>query len=471
VFALRVRYLTDRVYSAIFEDGDAKRTAEWPPHPSRLFSALVAAWGDGGAEEELKLALRWLEEQAPPVIYAGQHSPRRLVQAFVPVNDDRKLPEDRSRKRRAFPSASLSDPDVYFVWNTEPSFETAAALEQILRRTSSLGHSSSLVAVEIAGTPPKGDWTVWQPSASKGVRMRVSYSGRLQELSQSYEKFKKDPTKVNRPSIGRTILYDWTSERPSKVAQGFFDEMIVLRRDTGPRASLRSTLSVLAAFRGAIQKHVPDPVPEYLSGHAPESTPTNPVRSEKPHVAFIPLAFVSAQHATGEILGAALLLPTTLTLEQRSQCWDVVSSITELAMPWGRWIVSLADAEERRRALQHETWVRPHTIWSTVTPFVFDRYPKDAYGKEAEQVVRAAFARVGLPEPCELDLHYNPWHLGVPKAALFPPAPARPGKPQRYHCHVWARFEQPISGPVIAGAGRYYGYGFFAPLFPNKVWR
>jgi len=464
VFALRVKYLTGRVYSAIFEDGDAKRAPEWPPHPSRLFSALVAAWGDGGAEEELKPALKWLEEQTAPVIYAGRHSPRWLVQSFVPVNDDSGLPEDRSRKPRAFPSASLSHPDVYFVWEAEPPIEAAAALERILQRTSYLGHSSSLVAVEIASAPPEGDWTVWQPSGSKGERMRVTHSGRLKELCDSYERFQRDPSKIHRPSRGKTALYSPASSSRPTAVQGVFKEMILLRRDAGPRASLRSTLGVLAALRGAIQKHAPDPVREYLSGHAPESTPANPVRSEKPHVALVPLPFVAAPRATGEILGAALLLPTTLTVDERRECWDVAASITELGMSWGRWMVSIADAEEHRRTLRHEMWAGPHKVWSTVTPFVFDRYPKDPYGEEAEQIVRAAFARVGFPEPRELVLHYNPWQNGVPKATLFPPAPARPGKPQRYHCHVLARFEQTIAGPVVAGAGRYYGYGLFAPL-------
>jgi CRISPR-associated protein Csb2 len=472
MFALRVRYLTGRVYSAIFEDGDTKRTTEWPPHPSRLFSALVSAWGEGGAEEELRPALQWLEEQPAPKIYAGHHSPRKLVQSYVPVNDDRKMPEERSRKRRAFPSAFLSDPDVYFVWESKPPVHLAAALDQILLRTSYLGQSSSLVAVEISDLPPERNWAMWQPEASKGVRMRVPHSGRLQDLCARYERFRKNPTKVHRPSVGRTTLYSKASgEGNQQPAQGVFDQMVVFRREAGPKASLRSTLSLLAALRGAIQKHSPDPIPEYLSGHSSGSTLENPVPSEKPHVALVPLSFIGAQHATGEILGAALLLPVTLTLKERTHCWDVASSITELAMPWGRWIVSLADAEERRRSLQSETWSPSHNIWSTVTPFVFDRYPKDPYGKEAEQVVRAAFARVGLPEPCELDLHYNPWHLGVPKASLFPPAPARPTKPQRYHCHVLAQFDQPIKGPVVAGAGRYYGYGFFAPLFSKRVWQ
>src|SRR3954449_4485846 len=104
MFALRVTYLMGRVYSAVYDDGNTKVEPEWPPHPSRLFSALVAAWGDGGAEENLRPALEWLDIQEPPTIYAGECTLRRQVQAFVPVNDSSKLPEDRPRKPRTFPS-------------------------------------------------------------------------------------------------------------------------------------------------------------------------------------------------------------------------------------------------------------------------------------------------------------------------------------------------------------------------------
>src|SRR5437588_12956028 len=103
MFALRVTYLTGRVHSAVFDDGDVKAEPEWPPHPSRLFSALVAAWGDGGSEKELQPALEWLESQGSPTIYAPDCTRRKLVQAFVPVNDSVTLPEDRPRKPPAFP--------------------------------------------------------------------------------------------------------------------------------------------------------------------------------------------------------------------------------------------------------------------------------------------------------------------------------------------------------------------------------
>ncbi|SPF56365.1 conserved hypothetical protein [Candidatus Sulfopaludibacter sp. SbA4] len=134
----------------------------------------------------------------------------------------------------------------------------------------------------------------------------------------------------------------------------------------------------------------------------------------------------------------------------------------------GWWEVSVADAEERRRALRPDTWTGARAVWATVTPFVFDRFPKDPYGEEAARIVREALTRVGLPEPREIDLHYNAWQIGVPKASMFPAAPARPDKPQRYHCHVRVRFESAVAGPVIAGAGRYYGYGLFRGLFDGE---
>ena len=40
--------------------------AEWPPHPARVFCALVASSADGAAGS----ALRWLESQPAPEIWA-----------------------------------------------------------------------------------------------------------------------------------------------------------------------------------------------------------------------------------------------------------------------------------------------------------------------------------------------------------------------------------------------------------------
>ena len=460
MLAIRATYLMGRVYSSVFQDGDSKVEAEWPPHPSRLFSSLVSAWGDGGEEEELRPALEWIEQQNPPVVYASEISRRKTVQAFVPINDLAKLAEHRSRKPRTFPSGTLADPHVYFVWDGQPPEKVIKGLRTILLRTSSLGHSASLVAMELS-EPPASEQSAWQPDPAGDMRMRIPYGGRLDELTKRYEMFRRTPEKIFRPTAGESCLYSRQKPEEEPPAQGLFDQMIVIRRFQGPRTSLRSALSLTNALRGAVQAHSLQPVPEYISGHAPGSTQEKPVRSESPHLAFVALPVVDFSYAAGEIMGLAVLLPAALTQEDRAICWAAVGEVQSLTTPWGRWEVELADAEERRKALREKTWTAAGRLWSTVTPFVFDRFPKDPYGPEAERVVRDAFERSGFPAPVAIDVHYNPWHTGVPKASVFPPVPARPGKPKRYHCHVRVEFDREVAGPMVAGAGRYYGYGLF----------
>ncbi len=471
MLALRVTYLLGRVYSARFEDGDGKADPEWPPHPSRLFSALTAAWGDGGAEEELRTALEWLEQQPPPRILFGRHTTRALVQAFVPVNDSEMLPEDRSRKGRVFPSASLTNSDVYFVWEASPTQEVRAKLDQILLRASSVGHSSSLVSVEIAEQVNADGLTEWRPGTSRGERLRIPNEGRLMDLVARHGRFAESGSKIHRPTAGRTTLYGPAPKTPSQVVRGVFEQIVVFKKDSGPKTSLRSALSLTSALRGALLKFGPQPPPEFLSGHAPGSTPEAPVRSDTPHVAFVPLANVAFPHSTGELMGVALVLPRSFTREERRACWRAAESIERLAMPWGVWAVALADGEEDRHALLPGTWTRESAVWATITPFVFDRYPKEPFGEEAEEFVRHAFIRSGFPAPVEVDLHYNPWLAGVPRASEFPPARARQGKPQRYHCHARVRFEQKVEGPLLAGAGRFYGYGLFRQVWENRSGR
>ena len=350
------------------------------------------------------------------------------------------------------------------MWEESPDAEVRAKLDEILKRTSSLGHSSSLVSVEITDSIDSERLTEWRPGAQRGARLRIPYPGRLDELIQRHRRFEETGAKIFRPNLGRTTVYSAEQKRGEEPAAGAFEHMILLKRSAGPRASLRSTLSLTAALRGAVMKEAPQPVPEFISGHAAGSTLENPIPATRAHVAFVPLANIGHAYADGDVMGVAVVLPRDLTRAQRAVCWATAERIEKLTTQWGDWDVVLADAEEQRRTLLPDTWMKPGRVWATVTPFVFDRFPKDPYGSEAEATVRMAFARAGFPEPRELDLHYNPWHTGVPKASLFPPAPARPRKPQRYHCHVRAAFERPIAGPVLAGAGRFYGYGLFRLL-------
>ena len=84
-FGIEVNFLTGRFVATFHND---RRQHEWPPHPARLFSALVAAWADADEPDRSeRAALEWLEAQAPPAIAASGAVPRTAAAHFVPVND------------------------------------------------------------------------------------------------------------------------------------------------------------------------------------------------------------------------------------------------------------------------------------------------------------------------------------------------------------------------------------------------
>src|SRR5579885_218628 len=466
MFAVRVRYLTGRVCAAVFDEGDAKETVEWPPHPSRLFSALVASWGESGEQPELRAALEWLERQPPPSLYFSGCSVRRRVNVYVPVNDESGvcnflgLTMSDGRKPRTFPSASMDNPDVWFVWPSQLPDELRAPMNELLRRTPSLGHSSSMVSLEIGETPPAG-LERWAPGEEEGVRIRVPSAGRLAELVESYQRFREKPSKVFRPSRGSTALYSSAGEARMEPARGIFREMAILCRSDGERAPLTAALQITTALRAAMMKLERQPAPEAISGHAPGSSEDCPAPSQRPHVAFAPLAFVAAAHATGEIQGVAAILPASLSEDERAMVLRTMRRVQELRMAFGVWRVERVATDDARVNLQPYTWMRPSQTWATVTPYVFDRYPRDPYGEEAQETVKASFERVGLPRPASVALMKTSVHMGVPPAAAFPPAPLRAGRPRRFHIHALVVFDREVRGPVLAGAGRFYGYGLF----------
>lgn len=85
MLALRLEYLTGRAVATSYND---RSTAEWPPHPARLFSALVATWAEQDPPQPAEWqALEWLETLPPPNLVCSEAHARRVVTHFVPVND------------------------------------------------------------------------------------------------------------------------------------------------------------------------------------------------------------------------------------------------------------------------------------------------------------------------------------------------------------------------------------------------
>ena len=249
--------------------------------------------------------------------------------------------------------------------------------------------------------------------------------------------------------------------------------LIVLRmeRDEGlyRRLDLACSLQITSRWREAVltdSNDLSSSVRSALSGHDAEGAPL-----EDPHLAFLPLGFVSHNHADGHLLGMAVALPRDLSATDRRAVVRALGRVRQLNLGrLGVWRLETVAESRPPWALHPEGWTaHPSgaTDWSTVTPVAFDRHPKAkgraAYRDEVAAMLRRCCSRVGLPEPRVIVASPVSSHAGVPPAHAFPRLERKDGSLRR-HTHCILVFESPVCGPMVLGAGRYRGYGFCRPL-------
>jgi CRISPR-associated protein Csb2 len=455
MIAFRVEYLTGVVRAADFGAGNDKSAPEWPPHPSRLFSALVSAWATAGRPEVGRQALQWLERQAPPAVHASEVQHHSLVTSYVPVNDDLALPA--SRQPRRFPAVVPDSNVVYMIWpDAGPGAEIRQSLEHLTSLIPSLGHSSSLVDVRLCDNVPPPTLT---PADTGTMRLRVPGPGRLATLEALYEVGR-------RPDAGRWQLYGPVPTPRPHGSVGNFGEMFMFRLGHGiAPIPLAGTLRLCAAMRGAVIARADQPPVEVITGHAAGSTVDCPLPSLRPHIAFVPLADVGHRFARGHVTGVAAVLPRKLTQSDRLQCLRALGRVEELWLgPLGRFPLERQGTDTEQQALLSETWTRASMAWATVTPVVFGRFPDEPFGPEAQQMIVETCVRAGYPVPEAIELGPIAWVPGAPASHDYPARPEGPGRPKRFHVHARLSFLEPLAGPVIVGAGRYYGYGLCRPI-------
>ena len=554
-FAIEVNFLTGRYVATAYND---RRRSEWPPHPARLFSAMVAAWRDGERPDlNERRALEWIENQAAPGIAASRADPRSSVSHFVPVNDAsivsrtlqarrasevyglmdllrrelaasggkvtkdaarlrRKLasrrnlsstvsrtgttsvgsaramfPDGRGKQERRFPSVFPETPQVTYVWESRPDAEAAVALDQLLERVTRLGHSSSLVSCRIAPTPPDPTQVVTKDGT--GSRLRTVRPGQLAELERMYARHQG----VRPRSLPFTaVRYREATALPSDTVRepNTCGDWIVFEFAHGSRSfPATRTVELATAMRAAILAYAQDPIPEAVTGHRPDGAPT-----VSPHVAIVPIPFVGSRHADGRVLGIAVSIPHGIDHVSRTAVYRAIGT-WERTMQEGagdrseyplKLTMGTRGAVHLRRivggsdlaSLQPEVWSKNSHRWTSVTPVALPQHPgsltKGAEGTRAkawgraETAVRLACTHVDLPEPAAVALSLDPWVAGARKTAHFPPFRQRGREEQpvrRQLVHASMTFDHLVRGPLMIGAGRFFGLGLMRPVQESTV--
>jgi CRISPR-associated protein Csb2 len=479
MLTLEIELLTS-VYRAALPDGSG---AEWPPHPERVYSALVQAWGDGGCDRGEREALEWLERQSPPWIEADREedcTPRDAPTVYVPPNDDRGvdlsvLPDRRRRQGRWFHAAIPAAPVILLHWpEAAASAQDEAALAVLAHRVASLGHSSSLVRFAFTDAQPQSQERLWLPSTEGSLSVSIPHPGRLENLARWH-------TRGERPRAGWAIRYKAPSRKdaakPRASVFGPTSEWFVFEHTDGFRPDIIAFAHVAKRVRDSLMAHGPQPVPEVLSGHTKDGGVTT-----RPHVAVVPLANVGWTHATGDLLGFAVVLPREVEAADRrdvlkalagfARIQDGDQAIAELHFgKFGTWRLEHIPAPVRS-SLKPGRWCGAAKVWASVTPVLLDRFPDHGEAIEEARLVSVACRNIGLPEPVAIEFHK---HSAV-KGAL-PAYPARGDRrrpdwsfpegakyARRPRRHVVLRFADSVQGPLILGAGRFHGLGLCLPL-------
>lgn len=351
-FILRVDYLNHLVTGC----GGQKDKLEYPPHPDRLFMALVATAAktrvyDAGAKEYVpklkyplyRRALEWLESQEPPAIYAPPELlDSGVLHTFVPVNykihnAGNKIvlppydPGARYRVPRLRPIGIIDRP-LFYAWQSDPEGDIREALADLAKDVPYLGTTWSSVAVRVVAEieEPYRNGPCLRPLKQTGTpyggrlalqSLRVPAPGRIDDLDREYRRviafLRNTSTKPSeareismRTFIGAPqVRYIW--DRPIKGEGHVFARSALARFRVRPSIPLiwsgllaEAVHASLASAVAGLGKRFPDTdVEGYATG--------NGCFKERPHIFFVPLSNVGFQYSDGTIKGFALLFPAS----------------------------------------------------------------------------------------------------------------------------------------------------------------
>lgn len=484
MLVFEIEYLQRVSYAAKYNRPDEP---EWPPHPDRVFMALVGAWGSAGCSAAGADALRWLESQGPPEIAAPDANPRSRFKNFVPTSSNEaqgfgyldatnllQITQSIVRKERMFPAVVLPDdrPTVHMIWrDVSPSAIVRDSLELLAGLVSHVGHSASLTRVSVASkTDVEPSYVASKDDSASDLLLRCPHPGRLEALVSRFS----DATSVmipSWPSTAPTCRYHRPKSKPAEGAMGPSEEWVVLAA-TGLVPILRAFPMVGKAMRDTVMSHTQEEVHKIISGHTPNGRPL-----EEPHLAILPMANVGwGKYSDGELLGLALVLPraSKYGTSERRQLRRAVSQFLDSKQGGG--ILRLGEsgtvslrrsATIAKKSLLPDRYTEVDRTWASVTPVVLDKHPKKQH--TPEDIITESCGRAGLPHPLSVIISRYSEVPGAPPAFVNKNAQVdwRPPKPgmfdNRFVCHAVLTFETDVRGPVLVGAGRYYGMGLFLP--------
>lgn len=448
---LQIGFPAGRYFAASMAD---PRKPEWPPHPSRVYSALVAAAYAGGRKPTAaeRNVLHKLESAEPPVLSCPEADVADAPDSYVPVNDSKsrlsiKHPQGvllPNRQARQFPAAfMLDEPQVMVRWELQVSPDELQSLDDLAARVTHLGTSHSLVTAAFTTTEMSSKVTM-APVSGGDVFVRVPTSGRLDELDR-IASMGHGTLRRPAPLCESLVSYALVETQGTAVIESAYDWITLKVTDASWGADTAHTFA--RAARKAVMSILGDEAPAAVHGHD-DSTD---------HLAWLPLVDVGHEHANGKVRGLAVALPRSMSANDRGLALAGLARLERVVLPDGQVarVTASIDGPETPKVLRAWTWSRPTRYWSTVTPVILDRPPKRADAEKIAAALAESLVNAGFPAPTSIYASPTSDFDGAPSAFDVPT------RLPRFHARIV--FPEPIAGPVLAGRWKNFGIGLFRP--------
>ncbi len=380
---IEVNFLTGRFIATCYND---RRQPEWPPHPARLFSALVVAWADTDEPDaEERTALEWVESQAPPAIAASEAVTRKAVPHFVPVNDIFVIPKEWYRRKSCSVSGLTSQLHAEFA---DSGGELTKRVTQVQRKLDEARDIENKV-VSVEKTPPSSAVKMlpeqrskqgrfypsvtpdeprvsflWDAPVPEGVaealdrllrrvtrlghssslvscrlisnsvgitfktgegdhNMRAIQRGQLAELEKRFLHHEGlKPHSLPHVNARYQAVTELMQEPERKLEPSTAGQWVVFEFMPGSRSFPATRVVELASAMRAAVFH-------YVEDPIPEEISGHLPDSRPtalPHVAFIPLPYVEYEHADGRLLGLAVSVPGAISAAARQAVYRAIGN-------------------------------------------------------------------------------------------------------------------------------------------------
>ena len=473
------------------------------PSPARLFQALAAGQGLSGPLLPKTIgALEWLENQRSPIVAAPVTKRGQRVATYVPNNDldskqgdHRRIGEIRTKKA-AHPLLFDASVPFLFCWELSSDDMDESAVEHIQELANGLYQLGRTVdaawaCADMVTADELGDrlrchrGPVLRPASGQG-NVECPTPGSARSLIKRHSDMS---CRYDRTADGKGQTFRRRSKAKWKMVS--YDNAAIricfdlLDRETSKHVAWppTETVALVTMIRDAAATKLVEALPDReaeisqaLIGRKPNGKNAGPASAR---VRILPLPSIGHEHADQQIRRILIEIPGNCPLRTD----DVVWAFSGQELVYREQCVDLVKAQPNRQ-LEHYGVAsgRESRHWQTVTPVALSAQrrriepnrtkrqsgdEKGAAERRMEQEVAASGIRQALrhagyeTEIRSIRLQREPFTAQGQKSDDFAIQP-RFNKHSLWH--VALELNDPITGPICIGDGRFLGLGLMKPV-------